>query len=883
MATYTNAELVAQIYIGLYNRAPDPEGLQYWIGRLEAGATVQDLGDSFATSPEAQDTYPYLKFPGLLSPADFLNQVYLNVFGRPIDVGPDSGLEYYSARLASGESVGSVVASILGNAADNEGSADQAYLANKVAVGLYWANEAAATPGFEYDRTGPTGASAHDVISHVNADSASVDAGKAASDAFFDGPTGNPIPLTPGVDNLTGTSGADLFQGTVTATAGTSTFNDGDTINGAGGKDVLRVIASNTAATTVFPTLTDVETLEFQAYNTGALTVNLSTSTGVETVSRVNGNGNIALTNVGNIVDASFTNTTGGTLNIGYNASVVAGTADVQKVALNNATGTLTVNGIETLDINAKGGVNDLTINAGGLETIDIAGAGDLTIANALAATVTKVDGSAATGDLSLTVGHSKIEILGGSGDDTVTFAGANLLNKTDTKIDLGEGHNVVITGDNNYATTANVDAINAMKNVDVLGTSATGSVIVNLARFTSIHEFATMNAVSGTAGAAGTAGSNGSGTGAAGGNAGNGTGGGIGLSATVHASGDVIDINADITGGAGGNGGKGGNGTNGSTNWLGNYTGAGGQGGNGGQGGDGGTAIQILQHQDTANDSLTFNFDSGNAVSINAGAGGAGGAGGTGGNGTTGRHNGLDGQAGTAADYSVDAHQLEHLTIATGSADDAVTFGNGSQGSILLAKEATITVTGEGDVNLGHVAVAAAGAKGEGITVDASASSGKISLTGTGYNDVIHVGSGGSDLGASDGSDIYHFGDGKDIIHYSAGSQSGDGDITSLDVIHDFGSNDVIDLSGFGIANANQVYSQATLAAELANQTGDLLAYANAAALHIGANHVGAFDFNGDTYVIANDGAAGYGGGDLLIKLVGHVDLDAAHFGFVA
>ncbi|MBN9070127.1 MAG: DUF4214 domain-containing protein, partial [Rhizobiales bacterium] len=78
----TPAELIAQIYIGFYDRAPDTTGLQYWIGRLAAGVSTADIGDSFAASPEAQETYPYLKFPDLLSPDDFLGQVYQNVFGR---------------------------------------------------------------------------------------------------------------------------------------------------------------------------------------------------------------------------------------------------------------------------------------------------------------------------------------------------------------------------------------------------------------------------------------------------------------------------------------------------------------------------------------------------------------------------------------------------------------------------------------------------------------------------------------------------------------------------------------------------------------------------------------------------------------------------------
>lgn len=49
----TTAELITQLYVGYYNRAPDPEGLNYWIGRANAGVSMADIANSFAASPEA--------------------------------------------------------------------------------------------------------------------------------------------------------------------------------------------------------------------------------------------------------------------------------------------------------------------------------------------------------------------------------------------------------------------------------------------------------------------------------------------------------------------------------------------------------------------------------------------------------------------------------------------------------------------------------------------------------------------------------------------------------------------------------------------------------------------------------------------------------------
>lgn len=198
----TNTELIAQLYIGFYNRAPDPVGLAYWLGRMEAGVSIEDIGDSFAASPEAAETYAFFKEPGA-DITGFLSQVYLNVFGRPIDA---DGLKYYSERLASGEDPGSVVTSILGNADTNNGSPDQQYIQNKVDAGIYWAEQASKSEVEIYLPNGrlneAASNSAHGIIEKVTADPGSVDDAKGGTDVFFPpvepGPGPDPEPEQPG-------------------------------------------------------------------------------------------------------------------------------------------------------------------------------------------------------------------------------------------------------------------------------------------------------------------------------------------------------------------------------------------------------------------------------------------------------------------------------------------------------------------------------------------------------------------------------------------------------------------------------------------------------------------------------------------------------------
>lgn len=179
-------ELITQLYVGYYNRAPDPEGLNYWMGRLAAGVSLADIAESFATSPEAISTYPWLAVeePTEGQVGAFLEAIYQNMFNRSIDA---DGLAYYSNQLLTGErTAGEIIASIQANANTNTNNTDGQILANKVEVGLAWATAAAAQPGFTYNAE--AAASANSILDGVGATQASVDAALGIVEDFFDAP-----------------------------------------------------------------------------------------------------------------------------------------------------------------------------------------------------------------------------------------------------------------------------------------------------------------------------------------------------------------------------------------------------------------------------------------------------------------------------------------------------------------------------------------------------------------------------------------------------------------------------------------------------------------------------------------------------------------------
>lgn len=71
---------IVQLYLGYLNRAADPEGLAYWIGRANAGMTLLEIAQSFAVQPEYQSLY------GGLGNAELVDSVYGNLFNREADI-----------------------------------------------------------------------------------------------------------------------------------------------------------------------------------------------------------------------------------------------------------------------------------------------------------------------------------------------------------------------------------------------------------------------------------------------------------------------------------------------------------------------------------------------------------------------------------------------------------------------------------------------------------------------------------------------------------------------------------------------------------------------------------------------------------------------------
>jgi hypothetical protein len=131
---------VVELYVGFFNRVPDAEGLNYWLGQMNQGMTTAKVADAFYNS--ALQFSSLTGYSSSMTNEDFVKVIYKNVLGRS---NPDAeGLAYWSNALAKGtESRGSLLDSILNSAHSFEGNATYGWVAdlldNKYEVGKVFA------------------------------------------------------------------------------------------------------------------------------------------------------------------------------------------------------------------------------------------------------------------------------------------------------------------------------------------------------------------------------------------------------------------------------------------------------------------------------------------------------------------------------------------------------------------------------------------------------------------------------------------------------------------------------------------------------------------------------------------------------------------------
>lgn len=112
---------VARLYAAYFQRAPDPSGFLYWLGRLRRGAPLADVSNSFAASAE------FLSAHGGQTNLAFVQFVYRSVLRRDPDA---AGQAFWTSKLDGGMSRGAVMIGF------SESVENQAATANQTSIAL---------------------------------------------------------------------------------------------------------------------------------------------------------------------------------------------------------------------------------------------------------------------------------------------------------------------------------------------------------------------------------------------------------------------------------------------------------------------------------------------------------------------------------------------------------------------------------------------------------------------------------------------------------------------------------------------------------------------------------------------------------------------------
>lgn len=477
---------VSQLYVALFGRAPDGEGLGYWVSQLDAGKSIVDIANAmYGTAPAR--TY----YPSYLTNQEIVGNFYTNVLGRTADA---EGLAYWTDKLnAAGATPGSVIAEIIGVVAnytgtDPAGLKSAALFQNKVQVAQWYGEQNGNIAG------------ATSILSGVTEDPATVEAAKTGGVQ-----SGQTFTLTTGADNVVGTVGNDTINGYIDSTANApQTLTAADVIAGGAGTDTLNVTVSGTAAALPAANITGVETINVRA----AVALNSSDLSTIPGLTAFNSDRSVAAittTNLGKggqygvIGDGAAQSTA--TLAFGYAAAADVSTLNISggvkgTTATNGPAITITGTGVTSSVINVTGSAANVTgaitnaatststtINASANLTGTLSTTGDtkLTVTGtgvvdlsgaALANNLVTVDASAMTaGGLKVAAGTSTaFKFTGGAGNDQVT-TGAVLATGL---VDAGAGTaDRLVVG-----TSAHIDATagKLYKNFEQLQVNATAA-----------------------------------------------------------------------------------------------------------------------------------------------------------------------------------------------------------------------------------------------------------------------------------------------------------------------------------------------------------------------------------------------------------------------
>jgi hypothetical protein len=458
---------ISQLYVSLFGRAPDSEGLGFWVSSYAGGNTLAKIAQSMYETSPARAYYPLFA-----TPSEIVTTFYANVLGRAPDA---EGLAFWVNEFNSAATPGTFFAKLVSNVVnyngtDEAGLTSQSLFNNKVAVAQF------------YGENGGTVAGATAALTGVTSDASTVDTAKSA--ILNPAPVvvaGQTIQLGSTVQTSDGGAGDDTFV--ASTVPGSITLNAGDILNGGSGTDTLSLTAGGTSDGVVF--LNSIENVD----------VRLISSQSLDALGWV-GVGKVEIADT-SITDKTLTVSNASqatTFKISDDANLTVtyldgtGSGDVALLATNGAgvsgsAATFTITDTETVSLTSSG-VSYVAVvdTASTVKNINVAGQGTLTFNTDEAVTGVSFVNFSGTTDVTFSSAASDVTFTGGAGNDTINMRSTF------------NGQDSVNGGEGNDTLTASVAGVLSMNNVDNVETGtfkASGNAfIANMsgASFTTIN-----------------------------------------------------------------------------------------------------------------------------------------------------------------------------------------------------------------------------------------------------------------------------------------------------------------------------------------------------------------------------------------------------------
>ena len=164
---------ISQLYVSLFGRAPDSDGLGFWVSSYAGGNTIAKIAQSMYETTPARTYYPLYA-----TPSEVVTTFYSNVLGRAPDA---EGLAFWVNEFKNAATPGTFFAKLVSNVVnysgtDADGLSSQSLFNNKVTVAQF------------YGENGGTIAGATSALSGVTAVASTVDTAKAYSGGVFTAP-----------------------------------------------------------------------------------------------------------------------------------------------------------------------------------------------------------------------------------------------------------------------------------------------------------------------------------------------------------------------------------------------------------------------------------------------------------------------------------------------------------------------------------------------------------------------------------------------------------------------------------------------------------------------------------------------------------------------